>query len=492
MLIEQLTQTITDPEEHTQCMLILYGFPQLYDVLVSTDEFDWADYFGENGSRQVAAFEAYNFDRHHHWLRETLWADIIHASGLTGLPLFVHWGDFAGGLGVARQCFSMLRRMLAERNQVAEEAAVALHMPTWGTFAYFAELPEDDCKKPILSLLEDGGMTFSSADAKYDSLASVGTWFRKRGELDKGACVSSVEQGSWVAKCSHVLVSSEQAQPTAEEFKRSLPSLEDHIAAVTPMEWGSPFGAMFPIWSSIAAIAAVCEKLQCWEEALAWTAAALNPDHQQGGTTLPSGHVQALLSRGRCLSALGRDAEAGEALELASEKASALGLWLYSAYALRDLKLLVLDPAGRVEEGEHASRRLGAVLRRLRSPADVLTKQMKSLDAAELMALPPPASAVDESYRRGLGGAALHATVVPEGTPPPRQQRGGESPVAAGTSVSAASATRQELETMSLMKLHKRAVNEGIEVLTTLKQAMDSADPKQAIISELLLAQQRR
>jgi hypothetical protein len=45
---------------------------------------------------------------------------------------------------------------------------------------------------------------------------------------------------------------------------------------------------------------------------------------------------------------------------------------------------------------------------------------------------------------------------------------------------------------MSLMKLHKRAVNEGIEVLTTLKQAMDSADPKQAIISELLLAQQRR
>ena len=59
---------------------------------------------------------------------------------------------------------------------------------------------------------------------------------------------------------------------------------------------------------------------------------------------------------------------------MASEKASALGLWLYCGYALRDLKLLVLDPAGRVEEGEHASRRLGAVLRRLRSPADVLTK----------------------------------------------------------------------------------------------------------------------
>ena len=58
-----------------------------------------------------------------------------------------------------------------------------------------------------------------------------------------------------------------------------------------------------------------------------------------------------------------------------------------------------------------------------------------------------------------------------------------------GATAAAAAATslaRAELEALSLMKLHKRAVDAGIDVLTTLKGAMEADDPKQAIVALLL------
>ena len=62
-------------------------------------------------------------------------------------------------------------------------------------------------------------------------------------------------------------------------------------------------------------------------------------------------------------------------------------------FALRDLKLLVLDEMG---HGEHGSRRLGGAVRALKAdPAGSLRSMLKGLDAAELSSLPAP----DTSYR---------------------------------------------------------------------------------------------
>ena len=55
---------------------------------------------------------------------------------------------------------------------------------------------------------------------------------------------------------------------------------------------------------------------------------------------------------------------------------------MVEALALLDLKLCVLDAMG---HADHASRRLGAVLRLLSSPAELFTPMLKGLDAAELM-----------------------------------------------------------------------------------------------------------
>ena len=74
--------------------------------------------------------------------------------------------------------------------------------------------------------------------------------------------------------------------------------------------------------------------------------------------------------QGRALAALGQTSAAAAAFERAAHEAHTYGLWLLEAFALRDLKLLVLDDLG---HGDHGSRRLGAVLGLLSSPASELT-----------------------------------------------------------------------------------------------------------------------
>ena len=48
-------------------------------------------------------------------------------------------------------------------------------------------------------------------------------------------------------------------------------------------------------------------------------------------------------------------------------------------------------------------------------------------------------------------------------------------------------ALRAELESLGLMALHKRAVGEGVDVMSDRKDAMKGPDPK-AALAELLLA----
>ena len=77
----------------------------------------------------------------------------------------------------------------------------------------------------------------------------------------------------------------------------------------------------------------------------------------KGATTLPSTRAELYSIRGRALAALGQTAEAGVAFEAAADDAHRYGFFLLEAFALRDLKVHVLDDMG---HGEHGSRRVGA------------------------------------------------------------------------------------------------------------------------------------
>merc|ERR1712023_62838 len=111
-------------------------------------------------------------------------------------------------------------------------------------------------------------------------------------------------------------------------------------------------------------IAQVCEKFGEHQQTLVYTAAALETDLTQAGTKLPTSRIHACLMQGRAHVALGHVAEGAASFESAAEEAHRYGFFLWEVFALRDLKLLVLDEMG---HGEHGSRRLGAAVRALKA-----------------------------------------------------------------------------------------------------------------------------
>ena len=168
---------------------------------------------------------------------------------------------------------------------------------------------------------------------------------------------------------------------------------------------------------------------------------------------MPTSRGMMLTVKARALVALGRKGEAGMVFEAAAEEAHRHGLFLFAAFALRDLKVLLLDEMG---HGDHGSRRLGAALRQLIGPADLLTPLLGGLDAAELIRLPPP----DASY------TVVYST---------------EDPVQA--------ALRHELEGLRLKELRNKAKELGMSE-DTVEDALDADDPKAAVIVLILNASQ--
>jgi tetratricopeptide (TPR) repeat protein len=289
-------------------------------------------------------------------------------------------------------------------------------------------------------------------------------------------------------------------------------------------------------WDLFLATARVCEKCGQHVRALTYADASLDHPRTPGSTALPMTRAMQQRIRGRCLASLGRTADAATAFEAAAELASKHELFFLEVLALRDFKLHILDAAG---HGEHASRRLGQALRRLRNP-ESMSQLLMGLDAAQLIALAPP----DSSYRLSFDGGgeappdASHHTVYEQQDPAEQRlraelsvlklkalkKRARESGVDEEQledaddandvkstvvqlivdAVSAASgdprpapepepapelntaARKAELEAMSVLALHKQAVSVGLDVTTTLKDAMASAAPKQELVRLLL------
>ena len=261
----------------------------------------------------------------------------------------------------------------------------------------------------------------------------------------------TAESSTWFNQMAHILLSINSPGVSREEVLANLPSVDIVIQqAMTHDEYSQTQALLGIMMSLFLAVAAVCEKYQEYERALPYLDAALSTDLTRAGNHLPISRVQHSLLKGRVLAALGRKAEAAETLERTAEEAHRYGIRMCEVFALRDLKLGVLDDLG---HGEHASRRLGAVLRLLKGPAEKLTELLKGLDAGALMALPPP----DPSYR-----------VVYEVD-------------------SSDTALRRELEGLKLKELRKRARDADVDS-SQLEDAADDDDPKSAVIELLLIS----
>eukprot|EP01045_Picozoa_sp_COSAG04_P016770 COSAG04_NODE_1430_length_6798_cov_9.576205_3_plen_331_part_00 len=243
-----------------------------------------------------------------------------------------------------------------------------------------------------------------------------------------------------------------------QEVQQSLPSPEQlaEFARKSPDTIGgdvqsAPAGG---IVSPHLLAALVCEKYEMDDEALTFAAVIHDLDPNLGGDPKPTSHILGYCVKGRVLARRGQPQAAGAAFEEAVSQSEKYELWLLAAFALRDLKLYVLDGMG---HGDHGSRRLGAVLRRLKGPASSLSALLDGLDAGELMALDAPRPGYEVVFA------------------PDEPTNGAEADI------------RRELQALKIMTLYRRAAKEGLDSALT-EEAMESEDPKGELIALFLAA----
>ena len=325
----------------------------------------------------------------------------------------------------------------------------------WPMFAWSCRLPADECET-VASMFASAGLTWSQAAQFVDSVAKDCGWCRERGEQsDQYGHTADMMLG--INKCNHILLAT-NPRVSDDEVMRDLPSVEDIISlSVTEMVPGSP-GCIASnnhiLFNWFLSCAAVSAKFGRHSEALAYAVAGLVPDFDKAGTTVSTSRVLLMTLQANALAALGQKAEAGVVFEDAAEEAHRSGLFLYEAFALRDFKVAILDDMG---HGDHASRRLGAALRQLTGPAELLTPLLGGFDAAELMAMDDPEGGYEVVFEA-------------------------EDPIRA--------ALRQELQRLRLTELRQRAKEGGVDE-STLDDAIDTDDPKGAIIEILLECEPR-
>ena len=320
-----------------------------------------------------------------------------------------------------------------------------------------------------------------------DALDGAHPLRRLRGDKTKNAHGWTDEQSGWIAKFGYLLVATD-AKVLPTEVLASLPSVEEVIRDCVTCDAGTacnPFHLGIMCCNVFVIIAAACEKLDQPELVLLYTAAALETDLGKLGTHVPTSRVLALVLQGRALSALRRTTEAAASLEAAAEEARTCGLWLFETLALRDLKLLVLDQIG---HGEHGARRLGAVLRLLKGPAELLSPMMDGLDAAELMSLPAPEAGYTVLYETEgaamlpASGVSESASELAEGVPPERAAHvAAKGPAVTGHS---------QLSGLKLSALKRRAREVGVRE-GALEEADDADDIKAVVIALILKEEQQ-
>ena len=350
-----------------------------------------------------------------------------------------------------------------QKQDLPEAIGLVLGAHVWPLLAYHTRMftaAQQDAVDTYSTV--EYGLSWSGADAKMDTIDHA--LIRKRSVTTMGANLGTTEAFAWLCKCGHVLVAHHWSRSrllASAEIISALPSVPEMIKMIMCMDMWNWFRASCNAYFNLfIAAASVCEKLGAHERVLEYSLAAVDEDLTKAGSQLPGVIVLAHSMRGRAVAALGRPAEAGKAFELAISEAHTCGLWLYEAFALRDLKIDVLDSMG---HGEHGARRLGEALRQLAGPASSWTRLMKGLDAAELMSLPAPEA----------GYQVIYMT-----EPPP------DHAIAPTMAPTATAKLRAELSGLKMSQLRRRATD--CAGLDAVEEADDSDDPRAALILLLL------
>jgi hypothetical protein len=340
-------------------------------------------------------------------------------------------------------------------------------------------------------------MTWQSADSTIDSIMDEATigWMRARGDRTRGTYNHCVETNAWLVKCGHLLVAKDPGV-SEEAVMAQLPSVEQAREFLLT-EAASSCDVTVDDNNLFVLMATVCDMYGQHDRGIEYCDAALCTDVSKAGSLCATDQILAGSRQGRHLSALGRNADAALAFEAAADEARRFGWRLYEAFALRDLKLCVLDPQG---HGEHGSQRLGAVLRLLKGPAEKLTPMLRGLDAAELMALPPPAA--DASYKvpreqgttseqatRGLSSNEQDADAAATAATAAAVASSSSVPARSSTTVSSSGEAqlRVELQGLKPSALAKRAARAGLDQ-HQIDAAVDSERPKEGLTALLLSA----
>jgi hypothetical protein len=305
----------------------------------------------------------------------------------------------------------------------------------------------------MASIMASAKFSWNEADETVDAYGEALVWLRPRGDRTQGGnYFDATESFATVLRFSYILMAPD-SRTSDEDILLALPSVDEIIAFSCTRENGYSIHYAVLLVNAFVACAHVCEKLKAHERALQYASAGLESDAAKAGTGVAVTRVVLQSLQGRALAALGRQADAVAAFEATAEEAHRCGFYLYELLALRDMKVLVLDEQG--HGGDHGARRLGAVLRLMTGPVNLLTPLLDGLDASELVRLPPP-----DATHRTPGGGDDELGVL-----------------------------RTELSALKLSALRKRAVADGVGE-DAMEEAADGGDEK-AALTGLIVAMRR-
>ena len=482
------SRTHPDPVTRYKSLMCGYNFQSAMGLMLLSPDYSWDFYCGELGCNLIAAAHAYDYERAHSYLVELFFGDQVIWGAGHSAPLALHWGDMSNACEIMDMEMAVLQGPVLHSEQKLVENFAMMSQGGGAMFAFLAHhcnLPAAQRAK-VASFMNDFGLSWQTADATMDAAVETVPSFRKRGAKEReGGIFWSSEQCSWCAKCGWYLCAAEPGVSTAE-VAASLPSIQDIIEMNPNTNCDTMSNGT--LCNLFVNVAFVWEKLGRHADALRHATAALENDLLHSGTDIPHARVSAYMVQGRSHAALGDTVASAVAFEAAVELAHKYGLWLLEALALKDFKICVLDGLG---HDEHGARRLGAVLRLLKGPAELLSPMMDGLDAAELMSLPAPEAGYTVLYETEVDGSAAmlpasgvseSASELAEGVPPERAAHvAAKGPAVTGHS---------QLSGLKLSALKRRAREVGVRE-GALEEADDADDIKADVIALILKEEQQ-
>eukprot|EP01046_Picozoa_sp_COSAG06_P043409 COSAG06_NODE_5682_length_3323_cov_3.426489_2_plen_973_part_01 len=444
-----------DPVQQQWCCVMLVGNANLVsDLPFDSEAWDWTA-FGD-GEYNRLGITSYSYDKHHWKTIKTFNLDYFITMFGIDLTLALHFGDLESvELGVEKSVAAVSRMM--------DEPNPDLDLPTRlnqcvTVWPYLLGKGDEQLKVLVSSV----GSSWSEIDAICDrfTASSANAYYAPRGQAGTGAWPLSMDAESWLLKFMLALCGGE-AFVSKQELIASCPTpsqLAEFCCKSPEAPGGAVDSAPVNTWTSVHLLAALTlSENNVDEEALGYLSVIHELDPNRGGDPKATSHALGHCLRGRIMARRGQLKTAAEAFDKAVAIADRIDLPLLIALAMRDLQLCVLGELG---HGDHGTRRLGAVLRRLKAPPSLLTPLLGGgLDAAQLIELAPPESVYEVAY-------------PPEACGPDH-------------GASELQAMRKELCTMKLRALKVRAREQGVSD-EALEDADDADDIKSAVTQLIL------